>query len=58
MKPFSNLASLSITGWCPETFLMISLTVLEKQTKWQTDTTENDNTLGTLRCVGGQNTQS
>jgi len=61
-KPFLNLASLLTLGWCPEDFVMTTLTVHELlhwqtsgQTKSQTDTAEKNITIATQRCVGSKN---
>jgi len=52
IQSFWNFSALSTIGWCPENFVMISLTVLElscwqtdRQTDTQTDTTENKITI-------------
>ena len=61
IEPFSKLSALSTIGWCPENFVMISLTVQElsrwqtdRQTNTQTDITENNTTLAArmiTKCV-------
>jgi len=44
IQPFYNLSALSTTGWCPENFVTISLTVQESS-RWQTDRQTHKRTL-------------